>query len=62
MTGTDAGDLARDEIEAGRVLFAQACSFMLGVVKMDGLPDEGPPEVAFALSLQHRRPLPLERA
>ncbi len=48
MTGADAGDLSRDEIEAGRILFAQSCTFMLGVVKMDGLPDEGPPEVAFA--------------
>ncbi len=48
MTGADAEGLTRDEIEAGRVLFAQDCTFMLGVVKMDGLPDEGPPEVAFA--------------
>jgi GTP-binding protein len=48
MTRADTGDLTRDEIEAGRVLFAQDCTFMLGVVKMDGLPDEGPPEVAFA--------------
>jgi len=37
-----------DEIEIGRVLFAQACSFELGVVKMDGLPEETVPEIAFA--------------
>ncbi|GJL95691.1 MAG: putative GTP-binding protein EngB [Hyphococcus sp.] len=36
------------EMEAGRHLFAQACTFMLGVVKLDTLPDEGPVEVAFA--------------
>jgi GTP-binding protein len=48
MTRPDVEGLTRDEIEAGRVLFAQDCTFMLGVVKMDGLPDEGPPEVAFA--------------
>jgi len=36
------------DIEAGRRLFAQSCTFMLGVVEMDGLPDEGPPEIAFA--------------
>ena len=36
------------EIEAGRRLFAKECVFMKGVVRMDGLPDEGPPEVAFA--------------
>ena len=36
------------EIEAGRRCFARPASFMLGVVKMDALPDEGPPEIAFA--------------
>lgn len=36
------------EIERGRVLFAGPCTFMLGVVGMEGLPDEGPPEIAFA--------------
>lgn len=36
------------EIERGRLLFAGPCAFMLGVVGMDGLPDEGPPEIAFA--------------
>lgn len=37
-----------DEIEIGRVLFAQACIFELGVVKMDGLPEGTVPEIAFA--------------
>ena len=36
------------EIETGRKLFAQEATFMLGVVKLDDLPDEGPVEVAFA--------------
>lgn len=40
--------LSGEDIERGRVLFAGPCTFMLGVVAMDGLPDEGPPEVAFA--------------
>ena len=37
-----------EEHEAGRILFAQAATFMLGVVDLSGLPDEGPPEIAFA--------------
>lgn len=36
------------DMERGRLLFAGPCAFMLGVVGMDGLPDEGPPEIAFA--------------
>ncbi len=40
--------LSAAEIEQGRILFAGPCEFMLGVVGMDGLPAEGPPEVAFA--------------
>ncbi len=36
------------DIETGRKLFAHEAVFMLGVVKLDGLPDEGPVEVAFA--------------
>ena len=39
---------SRAEIEAGRKLFMGHCEFMLGVVQMDALPDEGPAEVAFA--------------
>jgi len=41
-------DFSDDQLEAGRVLFAQQAEFMLGVVKMDFLPDEGPAEIAFA--------------
>ena len=37
-----------DEIEAARVLFAQPCLFMMGAVKMDGMPTADVPEVAFA--------------
>lgn len=45
---SEAEQFSPDQIEAGRRLFARAASFMLGVVKMDGLPDEGPAEIAFA--------------
>ena len=41
-------DFSAADLEAGRKLFAQNCEFMLGVVKMTTLPDEGPAEVAFA--------------
>ncbi len=41
-------DLAAAEMERGRILFSGPCEFMLGVVSMDGLPKEGPPEIAFA--------------
>jgi len=37
-----------DEIEAARVLFAQPATFMMGAVKMDGMPPPSLPEVAFA--------------
>jgi len=37
-----------EEIEAGRLMFARQATFMLGVVKLDTLPDEGPAEIAFA--------------
>ncbi|MAW80001.1 MAG: YihA family ribosome biogenesis GTP-binding protein [Parvularcula sp.] len=36
------------QIEAGRLMFARRAEFMLGVVDLDALPDEGPAEVAFA--------------
>lgn len=35
-------------LEKGRLLFAGECAFMLSVAKMDDLPDDGFPEVAFA--------------
>ena len=37
-----------DAIERARKLFAGPCSFMLGVVSMEALPEEGPSEIAFA--------------
>ncbi|MEM9013766.1 MAG: ribosome biogenesis GTP-binding protein YihA/YsxC [Pseudomonadota bacterium] len=46
MAGDDA--FTPGAIESGRKLFAQRCEFMLGVVRLDGLPDEGPTEIAFA--------------
>jgi len=36
------------EIEAGRLLFAKECTFLIGAVSLDDLPDNGLPEVAFA--------------
>jgi len=36
-----------DAIEAGRLLFAQSCDFMLSVAKIDQLPATDLPEVAF---------------
>ena len=45
---SDADEFTPAEIEAGRKLFAGPCDFMLGVVCLDGLPDEDGPEVAFA--------------
>jgi GTP-binding protein len=37
-----------EAIEAGRRLFARACTFMLGVARMEQLPAPGPVEVGFA--------------
>lgn len=37
-----------EAIEAARRLFAGPCAFMLGVTKMDALPEEAGPEIAFA--------------
>ena len=39
---------SEDELEAARVLFAQPVAFMMGAVRMDGLPEPFAPEVAFA--------------
>ncbi len=43
-------DEQSDEVEreAGRLLFAQASTFMFGVARLDQLPDPAMPEVAFA--------------
>ena len=37
-----------DQIESARVLFARPVAFMMGAVRMDGLPPSDLPEVAFA--------------
>lgn len=39
---------APEAIEAARRLFAGPCAFMLGVVRLDALPEEAGPEIAFA--------------
>ncbi|MGE5516956.1 MAG: ribosome biogenesis GTP-binding protein YihA/YsxC [Bacteroidota bacterium] len=41
-------DQAAELIEAGRLLFARDVTFLRGVVALDGLPDIGMPEIAFA--------------
>lgn len=46
MTPLD--EFTPEALEAGRLLFARQATFMLGVVSLDGLPDEGPAEIAFA--------------
>jgi GTP-binding protein len=49
LTGNGASDdEAAGLIEAGRLLFARECTFLRGVVSLDGLPPFGLPEVAFA--------------
>ena len=37
-----------EAIEAGRLLFAQTCTFMLGAARMEQLPPPGPVEIGFA--------------
>jgi GTP-binding protein len=44
----DNEDFSPQEIEQGRHLFTQTCTFIKGVVSLDQLPDEELPEVAFA--------------
>ena len=44
----DADDAEARGLEAGRLLFAQQCSFVAGVVRAGGLPPDALPEVAFA--------------
>jgi len=43
----DAKDEAAARLEAGRVLFAQPCTFLRGVADLSGLPASDLPEVAF---------------
>lgn len=46
--GADPGKLDEAALEHGRWLFAQSCSFMLGVASLGQLPDTSLPEIAFA--------------
>ena len=39
---------AAEDLEAGRLLFAQSCSFVAAAAEAEGLPATGLPEVAFA--------------
>lgn len=48
MTQSHIADFEEDALEAGRLLFAQPCDFLRGVVALDGLPDDDRVEVAFA--------------
>lgn len=41
-------DFSAAEIEAGRLLFAGPCDFMLGAAKLSQLPEAAPCEIAFA--------------
>ena len=36
------------ELETGRLLFAKECAFLLGVARVEQLPDDSLPEIAFA--------------
>ena len=45
---TETGTFSPEQLEAGRLLFAGPCDFVLSVADMKQLPDSGPPEVAFA--------------
>jgi GTP-binding protein len=44
----EAPAFSADEIERGDRLFKGPCEFVRGVVSLDGLPDDGRPEIAFA--------------
>ena len=48
MTGYLNEDLDEAALEHGRWLFAQSCTFMLGVANLSQLPDTSGPEIAFA--------------
>lgn len=48
MNEGPAFDPTQDDLERGRWIFEQECTFLKGVVKLDGLPDGDRPEIAFA--------------
>ena len=41
-------ELSSEELEAGRYLFAQACTFVLGCATLNQIPVDNLPEIAFA--------------
>jgi GTP-binding protein len=48
MIPTSTTEFTPEDITRGEALFKGGCSFVKGVVKIDGLPNDGRPEVAFA--------------
>jgi GTP-binding protein len=44
----DSPDFTKAEIAKGEALFKGPCTFVKGVVSLDGLPKDGTPEIAFA--------------
>ena len=44
----DSPEFTSDDIARGEALFKGPCTFVKGVVKIDGLPQDGRPEIAFA--------------
>ena len=48
MVVTSTADFTAEDLALGEVLFRAPCSFVKGVVRIDDLPKDGRPEVAFA--------------
>ena len=48
MMAAEQPEFSKSEIAAGEALFKGGCSFVKGVVKIDGLPTDGKPEICFA--------------
>jgi GTP-binding protein len=48
MGSTQTTDFTKAEIARGKALFKGPCTFVKGVVRMDDLPRDGTPEIAFA--------------
>jgi GTP-binding protein len=48
MGSTQTTDFTKAEIARGKALFKEPCTFVKGVVRLDDLPRDGIPEIAFA--------------
>jgi GTP-binding protein len=48
MGSTQIPDFTKAEIARGKALFKEPCTFVKGVVRLDDLPRDGRPEIAFA--------------